>query len=63
MLNQSGFNNGVLWSVIYKGEKVFELTVGEKVENYRCIYEPIFGIDVLDNQNINLQLDKMQGLN
>ena len=62
MFNQSGIYKGISWSVVYKGEKEFELTVGDKTEIYSCLYTPIFGLDILDQQGINLQLDKMQGL-
>ncbi|KPH76080.1 hypothetical protein [Oceanobacillus caeni] len=62
MFNQSGIYKGVPWSVIYKGGRIFELKVGDKVESYSCLYEPVFGIDISDQQEINLKLDKMQGL-
>lgn len=61
MFNQSGVFDGVPWSVVHEGGKHFALTVGEKVEKYTCLYEPIFGLDISDQQNINLKLDEMQG--
>lgn len=62
MFNQSGIFNGIAWSVVHKGGRLFELTVGGKVEEYTCMYEPIFGLDVADQNAINLKLDSMQGL-
>lgn len=63
MFNQSGVYKGVPWSVTHKGGKLFELVVGDKTEEYTCMYEPIFGLDMSDQQAINLKLDRMQGLN
>lgn len=62
MFDKSGVYQGVAWSVVYKGARLFELTVGEKVESYTCRYEPTFGVDVADQNEINLKLDAMQGL-
>lgn len=62
MMNQSGVYEGVAWSVVHKGGKLFELTVGDKVEEYTCMYAPIFGLDISDQNAINRLLDKMQGL-
>jgi len=60
--SQSGVCQGVAWSVEYKGGRLFELVVGDKTESYTCNYEPVFGLDVMDQNNINIQLDRMQGL-
>lgn len=62
MFNQSGEYKGVSWNVIYKGGRIFELTIGDKIENYTCNYEPIFGLDISDQEGINRKLDEMQGL-
>lgn len=62
MINQSGIYEGVSWSVIHQGGRLVFLTVGDKVENYTCSYEPIFGLDISDQQAINQKLDEMQGL-
>lgn len=62
MLSQSGVYEGVSWSVVHKGGKLFELTVGDKLETYTCLYDPIFGLDIADHQAINLKLDDMQGI-
>lgn len=63
MFNQSGVYKGISWSVIHLGGRLFSLIVGDKVEEYSCNYEPVFGLDVSDQQAINLKLDEMQGLN
>lgn len=60
MLNQKGVHQGVPWSVTHKGGRAFELSVGGKTEEYECDYEPVFGLDVLDQHCINQRLDIMQ---
>lgn len=60
MFNQSGIQDGVNWSVVHKGGKIFELKVGNKTELYSCMFEPIFGLDIADQIEINRLLDKMQ---
>lgn len=62
MFDQSGIYKDVSWSVAYKGGRLFELRVGEKLQKYKCMYEPIFGLDISDSNAINLKLDEMQGL-
>lgn len=62
MFNQSGVYQGVEWSVVHQGGRIFELTVGNKKEEYRCSYEPVFGLDGADQHGINLKLDAMQGI-
>lgn len=61
-MNRSGIYEGVEWSVTHKGGKYFKLIVGDKEETYECQYDPIFGLDFIDQNDINEQLDRMQGL-
>lgn len=58
--NQSGILNGIEWSIVYLGDRDFQLTVGDLTEKYTTTYPMIFGIDIADVNAINHRLDEMQ---
>lgn len=59
MYSQNGEIDGVKWYAKYLGGKDFLLMVGNLSEKYSCDYEPKFGVDVMDYENMNKKMDRL----
>jgi hypothetical protein len=59
MYDQSGEVEGVKWLSHYKGGRRFTLFVGQLEQEYDCLYEPRFGVDTTDYNEMNWIMGEM----
>lgn len=59
-LNQSGEYEGFKWRVTHLSGREFLLEVGDVMQRYECEFPLEFGMDSVDQSNINNILNELQ---